>query len=141
VELDEIVGYHLEQAALYRRELGRPDAETDSEAAGRLTAAGESAVAREDLPAAENLLGRALALLPPGDPVRDRALHALISTLMWSSTFERVSELLTALESSADPVMRMNGRVARAQHRLHFDPTYGVEEMRQVAEEARQLFT
>jgi tetratricopeptide (TPR) repeat protein len=60
---------------------------------------------------------------------------------MWSSTFERVSELLTALESSADPVMRMNGRVARAQHRLHFDPTYGVEEMRQVAEEARQLFT
>jgi class 3 adenylate cyclase/tetratricopeptide (TPR) repeat protein len=141
VELDEIVGYHLEQAALYRRELGRPDAEIDAQAAERLTAAGESAVAREDLPAAENLLGRALALLPPGNPVRDRALHALISTLMWSSPFEHVDALITELESSVDPVMRMNGRVARAQHRLHFDPGYGVAEMRQVAEEARQLFT
>ena len=27
VELDEILGYHLEQAALYLAELGRPDAE------------------------------------------------------------------------------------------------------------------
>jgi tetratricopeptide (TPR) repeat protein len=141
VELDEIVGYHLEQAALYRRELGRPDAEIDREAATRLATAGESAVAREDLPAAENLLGRALALLPPGDPVRDLALHALISALMWSSPYERVNELITELESSADPVMRMHGSVARAQHRLHFDPAFGVDEMRQVAEEARQLFT
>ena len=141
VELDEIVGYHLEQAAMYRRELGRPDPEIDREAASRLTAAGESAVVREDLPAAENLLGRALVLLPLADAVRDRALHALTSTLMWSSTFERVSELVTELEASPDPLMRMNGRVARAQHRLNFDPTYGVEEMRQVAEEARQLFT
>jgi class 3 adenylate cyclase/tetratricopeptide (TPR) repeat protein len=141
VELDEIVGYHLEQAALYRRELGRPDADIDRDAARRLTAAGESAVAREDLPAAENLLGRALALLPPGEPVRDQALHALISTLMWSSPYERVNELITELEASADPVMRMHGRIVRAQHRLHFDPAYGVEEMRQVAEEAQQLFT
>jgi class 3 adenylate cyclase/tetratricopeptide (TPR) repeat protein len=141
VELDEIVGYHLEQAALYRRELGRPDAEIDREAARNLTAAGESAVAREDVPAAENLLGRALALVSPGDPVRDGALHALISTTLWSSTFERVNDLIAELESSADPVMRMNGRVARAQHRLHFDPSYGVDEMLQVAEEARQLFT
>ncbi|MCW2964964.1 MAG: hypothetical protein JWO17_2216 [Actinomycetia bacterium] len=141
VELDEIVGYHLEQAARYRSELGRPDAEIDREAAGRLTAAGESAVAREDLPAAENLLGRALALLPPGEPVRDRALHALISALMWSSPFEHVNQLITELEASSDPVMHMNGRIARAQHRLHFDPGYGVEEMRQVADEARHLFT
>src|SRR6476469_5984860 len=141
VELDEIVGYHLEQAALYRRELGRPDAEIDREASTRLAAAGESAAARDDLPAAENLLGRALALLPPGDPVRDRTLHTLISTLMWSSTHERLNELITELESSADPVMRMHARVARAQNRLHFDPAYGVEEMRQVAEEAWELFT
>jgi class 3 adenylate cyclase/tetratricopeptide (TPR) repeat protein len=141
VELDEIVGYHLEQAALYRRELGRPDAEIDREASTRLAAAGESAAARDDLPAAENLLGRALALLPPGDPVRDRTLHTLISTIMWSSAHERLNELITELESSADPVMRMHARIARAQNRLHFDPAYGVDEMRQVAEEARELFT
>jgi class 3 adenylate cyclase/tetratricopeptide (TPR) repeat protein len=140
IELDEIVGYHLEQAATYRRQLGRPDPGIDRDAAGRLTAAGESAAARDDLPAAVNLLERALALLTPGDPVRDRALHTLTSSLMWASTFDRVSDLIAELEVSPDPVMRMNGRVARAQHRLNFDPTYGVEEMRRVAEEAQQLY-
>ena len=40
VELDEILGYHLEQAALYRAELGRPSAELATRAAERLAAAG-----------------------------------------------------------------------------------------------------
>ena len=52
-----------------------------------------------------------------------------------------MNELITELESSADPVMRMHAGIARAQNRLHFDPAYGVDEMRQVAEEARELFT
>ncbi len=141
VELDEIVGYHLEQAALYRRELGRPDAEIEVEAARRLTAAGVGAGAREDLPAAENLIGRALVLLPTGTPDRERALDALVSLLIWSGAFERVGALVAELESSNDPLMRMNGRIAQAEHRLHFDPSYGVAEMRQVAEEAKELFT
>jgi class 3 adenylate cyclase/tetratricopeptide (TPR) repeat protein len=141
VELDEIVGYHLEQAALYRRELGRADPEIEREAARRLTSAGEAAASREDLPAAENLLTRALALLEPGDPGREAAAHALASTLLWSTTFDRVTELIGELERSADPVMQMNGRIAHAEHRLHFDPSYGVEEMRRVANEAKELFT
>ena len=140
VELDEIVGYHLEQSALYRRELGRPDEEIAREAALRLTVAGESAVTREDLPAAENLLGRALALLPKGDPARDRPLQAMISTLLWTSMFDRVEELIDELEASADPVMRMHARVTRAEHRLHYDPSYGIEDMRVEAEEAREFF-
>ena len=63
VELDEIVGYHLEQACLYRRELGLTD---DPEQAGRaratLTAAGRRALLREDHAAAMNLLERAEAV-------------------------------------------------------------------------------
>jgi class 3 adenylate cyclase/tetratricopeptide (TPR) repeat protein len=63
VELDEIVGYHLEQAARYRAELGLSSAELERAAAARLAAAGERARHREDATAAVSLLGRANALL------------------------------------------------------------------------------
>ena len=69
VELDEILGYHLEQATRYRQELGSPATEHDRDLAARgaerLCAAGERALARRDLRAGANLLGRGLALLEP----------------------------------------------------------------------------
>jgi class 3 adenylate cyclase/tetratricopeptide (TPR) repeat protein len=63
VEIDEIVGYHLEQAALYASELGRPDEDLAARAGDRLAAAGRRALARGDFAAASTLLGRAAALL------------------------------------------------------------------------------
>jgi class 3 adenylate cyclase len=65
VELDEIVGYHLEQAARYRAELGQPDSQLAEAAAQRLAAAGRRALWREDRRAANSLLERALALIRP----------------------------------------------------------------------------
>ncbi len=62
VELDEILGYHLEQAALYRGELGTPTAALELRAAGRLLAAGTRAARRGDVGAGTGLLGRALPL-------------------------------------------------------------------------------
>jgi class 3 adenylate cyclase/tetratricopeptide (TPR) repeat protein len=62
VELDEIVGYHLEQAARYKAELGRADPELSREAIERLAAAGRAALWRGDPPSAESLLERAVAL-------------------------------------------------------------------------------
>jgi class 3 adenylate cyclase len=62
VERDEVAGYHLEQAARFRRELGLPDADVAAVARARLTAAGRRALLREDAAAALNLLGRAAAL-------------------------------------------------------------------------------
>jgi class 3 adenylate cyclase len=59
---DELVGYHLEQAHEYRAELGGPDPEIAARAGGLLAAAGRQAFARDDMPAALNLLERALAL-------------------------------------------------------------------------------
>jgi len=59
---DEILGYHLEQAYLYGAELGAADEELAARAAMHLAAAGERAFARDDMPAAINLLERALAL-------------------------------------------------------------------------------
>jgi class 3 adenylate cyclase len=65
VELDEIVGYHLEQAVGYRRELGLPVEELAERAAERLAASGRRALWREDRRAARALFERALELTRP----------------------------------------------------------------------------
>ncbi|MGZ4409901.1 MAG: AAA family ATPase, partial [Gaiellaceae bacterium] len=62
-DLDEIVGYHYEQAFRYREELGPLDesARMLADRAGELLGhAGERAFARHDMPAAVNLLARAV---------------------------------------------------------------------------------
>jgi class 3 adenylate cyclase/tetratricopeptide (TPR) repeat protein len=70
IELDEILGYHLEQAHRYRVELGVEDEETVSlarRAADRLASAGGRALLREDTSAASVLLERARGLLPAAE--------------------------------------------------------------------------
>jgi len=62
VEMEEIVGYHLEQAALYLAELGRDDSELALAAGERLGLAGRRAVWRGDFRAGTGLLERALVL-------------------------------------------------------------------------------
>ena len=64
---DELVGYHLEQAAGYLGELGAPEQQVTRlamNAGRRLGAAGIRAWKRGDARATVNLLGRATALLP-----------------------------------------------------------------------------
>jgi class 3 adenylate cyclase/tetratricopeptide (TPR) repeat protein len=68
VELDEILGYHFEQACRYQRELRVPIAEAlTARARGRLASAGRRALARQDYGAAANLLERADALSTSND--------------------------------------------------------------------------
>ncbi|HEY8644534.1 MAG TPA: adenylate/guanylate cyclase domain-containing protein [Gaiellaceae bacterium] len=140
IELDEIVGYHLEQAARYRAELGRPDPELDARAGQRLAAAGSKASARGDLPAADNLLARALTLLPASDPLRPAALLERVVARDNSGDFEVSSALIAELESHPDDVVRMNGTMARLQLRFRTDPHSVVEEARRVSGEALELF-
>ncbi|MEP6910356.1 MAG: AAA family ATPase [Actinomycetota bacterium] len=71
VEYEEILGYHLEQAYGYRAELAPIDDEVrelGKRAADHLESAGRRALLRGDQPATANLLARASAMLPPGDP-------------------------------------------------------------------------
>jgi class 3 adenylate cyclase/tetratricopeptide (TPR) repeat protein len=68
VELDEIVGYHLEQAYRYRMELGQLDEGLGLRAAQRLTGAGRRSLAVGDGNAAAKLLGRAASLAEPSGP-------------------------------------------------------------------------
>jgi class 3 adenylate cyclase len=68
VELDELVGYHLEQAYQYLEQLGRLEDRAGGlagRAAARLAAAGGRAVGRDDFRAGSNLLERAALLFPP----------------------------------------------------------------------------
>ena len=71
LEGDEVRGYHLEQAYLYRQELApgvAGDEPVAARAADLLEAAGRRALARLDAGAARNLFERALALRPETDP-------------------------------------------------------------------------
>ena len=65
VERDEIIGYHLEQAARYQADLGRTDSALAERAALRLAAAGRRAKDRLDGRAALALFNRAVELLRP----------------------------------------------------------------------------
>ncbi|PWU20399.1 MAG: hypothetical protein C5B48_12595, partial [Candidatus Rokuibacteriota bacterium] len=138
IELDEIVGYHLEQAALYLRELGRPRPDLEESAAARLAAAGEAAGQREDLAAAENLLRRAHGLLP-GGAEREQVALALVSVVPWTID-ETFSVLIDELEASHDPATRMHGRLVRVERRIHADPSVDLDELQHVADEARAVF-
>ncbi len=96
VEYEEILGFHLEQAYEYLSELGEPDdhqRQLASRAATKLEAAGRRAFAREDMPAAANLLRRAHDLLPEDDLARIELIpdlsQALTQTgeLAWAEVF------------------------------------------------------
>jgi tetratricopeptide (TPR) repeat protein len=78
-EFEAIVGYHLEQAHNCLVELGPPSARAQAlaeRAAECLSASGQRAYAHGDIGAAANLIQRAVALLPSGDP---RALNLVPS--------------------------------------------------------------
>ncbi|HUG47023.1 MAG TPA: adenylate/guanylate cyclase domain-containing protein, partial [Candidatus Limnocylindria bacterium] len=101
-EYDEIVGYHLEQAFIYGSQLGPTDEQTRSlgrRAADNLAAAGQRAFVQGDLPAAVNLLGRAVAALPELDPARLALLPDLAEATMETGDFERALEILRETET------------------------------------------
>jgi len=105
VEYEEILGHHLERAYRYREELGPLDERARAvgvRAAERLTAAGQRALGRGDIPAAANLLGRAASLFPSSEPRRLQVLPDLGAALMLSGDLVRADEVLTeAIDAAA----------------------------------------
>lgn len=65
VELEELLGHHLGQAARYKQELARPDPGLADRACERLASSGRRALDRGDFLAAISLLERALELTRP----------------------------------------------------------------------------
>ncbi len=97
VELDEVVGYHLERAYRYRVELGPSTPEAQAlarRAAERLAAAGRRANSRDDLRAVASLLGRAEALFGPDDQGRLDILPMLGRTLQDTGDWDGARRVL-----------------------------------------------
>jgi class 3 adenylate cyclase/tetratricopeptide (TPR) repeat protein len=103
-EVEEILGYHLEQAYRHRLALGPPDERgraLASQAAQHLHDAGVRADARGDLHAAVALLERALDLRAEDDPARPE-VQALVGTaLLELGEYARAAEQLAAAEDTA----------------------------------------
>ena len=140
---DEFEGYHLEQAYLYRDELGSLDdhAQSLGERAGELlTTAGRQALARDDVPAALNLLERGAALLPRTGSSRARALLELAIALMRSGAFAAaegaLEEALALARSTGDRQLELRTLIEREFFRIFTSTETPAEEITRIAEEA-----
>ena len=131
VERDEIVGYHLEQAARYHAELGEPDPTLAERAALRLAAAGRRANDRLDERAALALLTRAVELLRP---IRlDLALELEAAWARFGVDVRAAAEEADALAERAEATSDRSGAMlARAS--AHLFRTYSGER-RAIAEQ------
>jgi tetratricopeptide (TPR) repeat protein len=144
VELDEILGYHLEQASHYRAELGlAAKPELDAAARRRLTAAGVRAVSRGDDNAAASLLERASPLVPEGEV--DLALEGdRLEALFWGGKAAealRGAEELTARGSAlGNRVVELFGKLKEGVFRLFFKPEGAADRLAAVLEEAMPEF-
>jgi tetratricopeptide (TPR) repeat protein len=146
-EYEEIIGYHLEQASRYMAELGSPDASSDAlslRAGGSLARAGSRAFRRGDMPAAANLLSRAVALLPADGPASLPVLPELGEALFEIGDLIRSDEALRrAIEGAAaigDDRTEAFATVVRCLLRLLTEPTGWAEEAQRAAERAMPVF-
>jgi class 3 adenylate cyclase/ketosteroid isomerase-like protein/tetratricopeptide (TPR) repeat protein len=120
-EYEEVVGFHLEQAHEYRRQLGPLDGHGEAlgaRAAERLASAGRRALAREDLPAASNLLGRALGVLEPAVHERAEILVDLAEALLSAGDTARGADAVEQLRAAAGDDVRLQARAAIAAGQL-----------------------
>jgi class 3 adenylate cyclase/tetratricopeptide (TPR) repeat protein len=142
VELDEILGFHLEQAAGYLAELGAPDPSLARAAAERLASAGRRALSRQDNPAAASLLRRAASLTAPQSDDRLRVLVLLGASLYRLGRLaESESVLLAAVDEARAAGNRgaeLDADVQLAEVRLHSAPNVatGQTDARRVVTEA-----
>ena len=124
-EVAEVLGWHLERAHRFLAELGPVDAharQVAARAAAQLAAAGHTATGRGDLPAAANLLERAIALLEPGDRTRLQLLCDLGDVLVLNVETERaervLDEALAAAERAGDRGLAAHATLGMLELRL-----------------------
>jgi class 3 adenylate cyclase/tetratricopeptide (TPR) repeat protein len=144
VELDEILGYHLEQACLYRAELGALDDEGLAAAARRrLTAAGNRALARSDNFAAASLLERAVALAPPAE-IDVIVEHGLVFALLWSGksgeALERTRSMTEQASAACDQVGELCGNILEWSLRFYLEPQGATDRLAALVERALPVF-
>jgi class 3 adenylate cyclase len=142
-ELDEIVGYHLEQGYRYRESLGIVGDEIGSlarRAGERLTLVGQRAVTRGDHRAAANLLERAFDLFPHGDQRRLELVPTLGYSLVEAGRLEDARRLHTAAVAEARTVgfetLALRSEIELNQLKQQTDPTWSAAEALELVEKA-----
>ncbi|HEY6034204.1 MAG TPA: hypothetical protein VIV58_08095, partial [Kofleriaceae bacterium] len=147
IEYEEVVGYHLEEAYLYRDELGvvgEPDRALAREAAERLGRAARRAFVRSDAPAGINLISRAAVLLPPDDPERVelvpnvRVIQGMNGDLGWAEKV--LTEAIEAAATTGDRRLAATALVQRAFFRLFTEADVTAEELIDAARRAIGVF-
>jgi class 3 adenylate cyclase/tetratricopeptide (TPR) repeat protein len=144
VELDELLGYHLEQAVRYRLELAQsPNGELAAEAVRRLTAAGRRSLQRLDFGSAAGFLERAADLLPPGE--LDLGLETdLIDALAWDrkegDAVSRARSIVSRASAYGDRIGELCGRIHEVSHVMQMEPTDVTAELDGLIAEALPVF-
>jgi DNA-binding SARP family transcriptional activator len=127
---DELVGHHLEQAYVYRRELGlldERDAELAERGAERLEAAGRRAHAAGDIPAAVSLLTRAAKLC--GRPATSAELgEALRDAGELAQADVTLVEAIEAGRALGDERAEAHASIVRWRMRLQLEPELSFDE-------------
>jgi tetratricopeptide (TPR) repeat protein len=146
-ELDEIVGYHLEQAVEHGRASGVMERSDLAARAGeRLAGAGERALERLDQTAAENLLSRARSVFPLDDPRRSVVTQRLAETCLVLGRHTQAQGLLLELMEGAraadHPSREWSARLehSRIQFIIGPDPV-PLASIRREGEHAAEFFT
>ena len=146
-EYEEVVGYHLEQAYFYRIEIGPGDEDPRAigrEAAERLGRAGRRAFVRSDAPAGVNLISRAVALLPPDDPLRVelvpnvRAVQGMGGDMSWADRV--LTEAVEAAATTGDRRLAAHALVQRGLLRLYTESEVTPSELIDSAERSLAVF-
>ena len=144
VELDEILGYHLEHACRYRAELAMAaDPMLAAAARRRLTAGGRRAHLRSDFGAAVSLYERAAALMAPAE--FDVALETGLSeALFWAGkgvdALGRAESLAERAVAAGDRVGSLCGRIQAGISRTFLEPEGATETLAALVEEALPVF-
>ena len=141
VELDELLGYHLEQAVHYRRELGQEDAELAAAARAHLTTAGRRALERLDFRSAR-ILQRAADLTPSE---LDLGLETdLIDALSWETKVEEARDRARSVSERAvvtgDRVGELCGRIHEAVLHISIRPAGAADALEALVAEALPVF-
>ena len=148
VELDELLGYHFEQAHRYREELGMLDGRSSAlatRAGERLARAGRGAILRQDSRAGANLLERAAELLP--DELRNGRFEVELGWARFTAGRDPetvLSGLAAGTERAAQTGDRLGELGLRLDHggyELVFRPTESnATRLSELAEEALPVF-
>jgi len=146
VELDEVVGHHLERAVEERRAIGQEVGTLPVRAGERLANAGERALGRADLVTAERLLSSARSMLPDDHPRRGLVTQRLAETCLplgrHAKSQELLAEMIEAAHAAGDRSSELLARLELARVRLRIGPDpVPLDAFRREAHEALAYFT